>query len=89
MIKSLSDRVEKLEKIEEEYKSVPAASTTEKNKELELRVFDSPVKQISYRYHTEVLEALERICEQYPHYTKHSIINSLLMDALDSLNSKE
>lgn len=87
MIKSLSDRVEKLEKIEEEYRSVPAASTVEKGKELELRVFDTPVKQISYRYHTEVLDALDKLCKKYPNYTKHAIINSLLLDALNRVNN--
>lgn len=85
MIKSLSDRVEKLEKIEE-YRSVPAASTVEKSNELELRVFDSPVKQISYRYHVEVLDALEKLCRKYPNYTKHVIINSLLLEALERVN---
>lgn len=85
MIKSLSDRVEKLEKIEK-YRSVPDASTTEQSKELQLRVFDSPVKQISYRYHVEVLEALDKLCKRYPNYTKHVIINSLLLDALDGVN---
>lgn len=79
---SLQGRIEKLEQ-----ERVQVAATSEiKSTELPLREFKTPVKQISYRYHTDVLEALERVCKRYPYYTKHAIINSLLMEALDQID---
>ena len=73
-LKALSKRVEILENKER---------TKDRGDGLQLREFNSPVKQISYRYHEEVLQALDDMCKQYPHYTKHTIINSLLMEILE------
>lgn len=81
-LKELSERVEKLEK---NSVSVELASTQEDGTDLILRDFNTPVKQISYRYHEDVLQALDDLCKKYPHYTKHAIINSLLMGAIESV----
>lgn len=50
---------------------------------LNIRGFNGELKQISYRYHAEVLEAFEKVTELYPHYTKQKILNTLLMEALE------
>lgn len=76
-LKALSKRVEILENKER------TENRGDRGESLQLREFNSPVKQISYRYHTEVLQALDDLCKAYPHFTKHSIINSLLMDAIE------
>ena len=55
-LKELSERVEKLENSRT---SVEVASTQEEGTGLVLRDFDTPVKQISYRYHEDVLQALD------------------------------
>lgn len=50
---------------------------------LEPKMFESDLKQISYRYNTEILDKLDQLCKQYPHYSKTSILNTLLNESIE------
>jgi hypothetical protein len=79
VVHELTVRVEQLEKNLKDNKQLEI-------QELHLRKFNTPIKQISYRYHKEVLDELDKVCRRYSYYTKHDIINTLLMDAIERLN---
>lgn len=49
----------------------------------EPKEFTTELKQISYRYNTEVLDKLDKLCKQNKLYSKTSILNTLLDEVID------
>ena len=90
-IQQLENELKTLKLEVEELKSNPNKSevTKEDNcdkkqpENLVIRDFNGELKQISYRYDLEVLEAFEKLCTVYPHFTKQKILNTLLMEAIE------
>lgn len=88
-LERLSKRIDQLEEDKKNLKEV-VVNTSECSKRLILKEFgDEPLKQISYRWHSEVLLRLEKVCEIYPHYTKTAILNSLLFNGLEGVLIEE
>ena len=90
-IQQLENELKTLKLEVEELKNNPNKSEVTKednhNKKqpenLVIRDFNGELKQISYRYNLEVLEAFEKLCTVYPHFTKQKILNTLLMEAIE------
>lgn len=83
-LKTLKLEVEELKKNPNKSEVTKEDNNYKKEAEnLVIRDFSGELKQISYRYDLEVLEAFEKLCTVYPHFTKQKILNTLLMEAIE------
>ena len=83
-LKTLKLEVEELKKNPNKSEVTKEENNYKKEPEnLVIRDFSGELKQISYRYDLEVLEAFEKLCTVYPHFTKQKILNTLLMEAIE------
>ena len=63
-----------------------SSAPTEESKGFKVRRFDSKAVSRSQKFYPEVLEALAEIKQQYPEYSLQLILNTLILEGVDSLN---
>lgn len=72
-----------LNAVKKEILELKKETPKEQQHQLKVKEFKTDLKQISYRYNLEVLENLDKLCKQYPQYSKTLILNSLLDETLE------
>lgn len=83
LYKQFENMQKELNAVKKEILELKKETPKEQQHQLKVKEFKTDLKQISYRYNLEVLENLDKLCKQYPQYSKTLILNSLLDETLE------